>query len=505
MIIMKRTGNSVIFNVLLIAFSLSDPCFSHAQNQGKGEIDVWLTNSDRSALFAEQPEKIPFTDFKGARGGAVIVIDDRQTFQQVDGFGFALTGGSAELLIKMNPAELTKILRELFASDENNIGVSYLRLSIGSSDLNSFVFSYNDLPDGETDYELKKFNLSQDLKDVIPVMKEILAINPAVKILGSPWSAPVWMKTNNNIRGGQLKKECYDVYALYFIKYIQAMKENGIIIDAITVQNEPLNSRNTPSMFWFENEQADFIKNHLGPAFEKAGLSTKIILFDHNLDRPDYPLFLLSDPDVAKYADGSGFHHYAGDFEAMTLVHIARPDKNLYFTEQMVTERPGSKDISISAQVKRLVLGTMLNWSRNLILWNLAADPLNDPHTGNGGCSMCQGAITIDGNNVTRNIAYYTIAHSSKFVRPGSVRIASTNRGDQSVSLYEDEQRPGAFRATLIGNTDVLPNVAFRTPEGKTVLIVVNDTFSTSSFRIQWNGKTASLRLNPGAVGTYVW
>ncbi len=505
MIIMKRNRNSLIFKILFVTVLLFDPRFLLARNQEKGEINVWLTNSDRSALFAKQTEKNSFTGLDGSREGAAIVIDDHQTFQQVDGFGFALTGGSAELLIKMNSTERAKIIKELFATDENNIGVSYLRLSIGASDLNSFVFSYDDLPDGDSDFEMKKFSLSQDLKDVVPVLKEILSIDPSIRILGSPWSAPVWMKTNNNIRGGQLRKECFAAYALYFVKYIQAMKENGINIDAVTVQNEPLNSRNTPSMFWFENEQADFIKNHLGPAFKKAGLSTKIILFDHNLDRPDYPLSLLSDPDVAKYADGSGFHHYAGDFEAMTLVHIARPDKNLYFTEQMVTERPGSKDINISIQVKRLVLGTMLNWSRNLILWNLAADPSNDPHTDNGGCSMCQGAITIDGNNVTRNIAYYTIAHASKFVRPGSVRIASTNRDDQSVSLYEDEQRPGVIRATLTRNTDVLPNVAFRTPEGKIVLIVINDTFSTSSFRIQWNGKTASLRLNPGAVATCVW
>jgi glucosylceramidase len=258
-------------------------------------------------------------------------------------------------------------------------------------------------------------------------------------------------------------------------------------------------------MFWFENEQADFIKNYLGPAFKKADIKTKIILFDHNLDRPDYPLVLLSDPDVSKYVDGSGFHNYAGDFSAMSLVHLARPDKNLYFTEQMVTERPGSPTINIAGPVKRLILGATMNWSKNVILWNLAADPLNDPHTDNGGCSMCQGAITIDGNNVTRNVAYYTIAHASKFVLPGSVRIVSTNKGDKSVALYEDEQRPGVFRTAQFENTDILPNVAFKTPDGKIVLIVVNDTWSANSFRIQYRGKYASLRLNPGAAGTYVW
>jgi glucosylceramidase len=467
-------------------------------------IESWVTNADRSSLFRKQNDSLFFSS-TGRGGGAAIIIDDDQQFQEIDGFGFALTGGSAELLMKMSSSARAKVLQEIFAVNDKNIGVSYIRLSIGSSDLNSFVFSYDDLKENETDFDLKKFSLSQDLKDVIPVLKEILVINPEIKMLGSPWSAPVWMKTNNNIRGGALKKECYEVYAMYFVKYIKSMKEQGIILDAITVQNEPLNSKNTPSMQWFWTEQADFIKNNLGPAFVKPGLTTKIILFDHNCDRIDYPLALLNDPDVSKYADGSGFHHYGGDIASMTDLHIARPDKNLYFTEQMVTERPDDKNINIAAQVKRLIVGTTRNWSKNVILWNLAADPNNDPHTDNGGCSMCQGAITINGDIVTRNLAYYTISHASKFVRPGSVRIASTYPGDKSVNLTEDEEHPGTKRATVIENSQALPNVAFRTPDGKIVLIVVNDSYSAGSFRIQYKGQNASVRLGPGAVGTYIW
>jgi glucosylceramidase len=439
--------SKISLRVTLLAIAALNVNFMFAQ---PGQIESWITNPDRSALFEKQTETVSFSEKNSGRGGSTIVIDDTQQMQTIDGFGFALTGGSAELLMKMSSKERAGILKELFAYDGKNIGVSYLRLSIGASDLNSFVYSYDDLKEGETDFELVKFNLAQDNNDVIPVMKEILAINPDIKILGSPWSAPVWMKTNNDVRGGRLKTECYGVYALYFVKYIQAMKKEGISIDAVTIQNEPVNSRNTPSMTWFENEQAEFIKKHLGPAFEKAGIKTKIILFDHNGDRPDYPLSLLNDPEVAKYADGSGFHNYVGDVAAaLSLVHIARPDKNLYFTEQMVTERPGSTEINIANPVKNLILRTTRNWSRNVILWNLAADPLNDPHTDNGGCSMCQGAITINGDIVTRNIAWYTVAHASKFVRPGSVRIISTNRGDKTVGLYEDEQRPGVFRLLL--------------------------------------------------------
>jgi glucosylceramidase len=475
-----------------------------AQDAGSRKIEAWITNGDRSSLFEKQAETVSFSA-RNSRGGAAIVIDENQSFQSIDGFGFALTGGSAELMMKMSATQRNQLIHELFDADENNIGISYIRLSIGASDLNSFVFSYDDLPDGETDFKLAKFNLFQDYKDVIPVMKEILKINPKIKILGSPWSAPKWMKTNNNVRGGALKPECYDVYAHYLVKYIQDMKKEGITIDAITVQNEPLNSNNTPSMRWHPAEQRDFIKNNLGPEFQKAGITAKVILFDHNLDRIDFPLTTLRDPDASQYVDGSGFHHYGGDFSAMNTLNTARPDKNLYFTEQMVVEKPGSATIDIAAQVKRLVIGAPRNWSKNVILWNLAADPLNDPHTDNGGCPMCQGAVTLDGDKVSRNLAYYTIAHASKLVRPGSVRIASTNRGDQAVALTDDEERPGAVRVAVIDNADVLPNVAFKTPEGKIVLIVANDSYIVNTFRVQYNGQFANLRLNPGAVGTYVW
>jgi len=229
------------------------------------------------------------------------------------------------------------------------------------------------------------------------------------------------------------------------------------------------------------------------------------VLFDHNLDRPDYPLNILRDPQAAQYVDGSGFHHYGGDMSAMTLLHNARPDKHVYFTEQMITERPGSNTIAIAAPVKRMIINVMQNWSRNVVLWNFAADPNNDPHTDDGGCSICQGAVTLDGDKVSRNLAYYVIAHASKFVRPGSVRIGSTNKGDQSVMLTIDEDRQDIFRVATIRNMEALPNVAFRTPEGKIVLIVVNDSYSTGSFRVQYRGQYADLRLQPGAVGTYVW
>lgn len=490
----------------MAALMMLFPCFASStfsQKTNSPKIEAWVTNPDRSALFMKQPESISFGNDGGY--GLPIIIDDAQSFQTMDGFGFAMTGGSAFHLKNMSDDARAKILRELFATDGNNIGISYIRMTIGASDLNSFVYSYDDVPDGKTDFDLKKFDLGEDKYAVIPVMKEILAINPNIKILASPWSAPKWMKVSNDVRGGALKPECYDVYSRYFVKYIQAMEKEGIHLDAITIQNEPLNSRNTPSMPMSWDEQATFVKNNLGPAFKAAGLTTKIVVFDHNCDRPDYPLAILNDPEAAQYVDGSAFHHYRGDVNTMSAVHIARPDKNIYFTEQMVTERPGSANINITDPVKRLIIGVPRNWSKNVILWNLAADKNNDPHTDNGGCSMCQGAITIDGNDVTRNVAYYVVAHAAKFVRPGSVRISSTNTSDQTVDITEDEQNALIKRATIIERSNVLPNVAFKTPDGKIVLIVANDSRTASSVKIQYNGQFANLKLAPGAVGTYIW
>ncbi|MEP6947978.1 MAG: glycoside hydrolase family 30 beta sandwich domain-containing protein [Ginsengibacter sp.] len=452
-------------------------CIIPAKAQTKTGIDVWITNPDKSALFAQQQVALLF----GASGNyQLITVDDKQTYQSIDGFGFALTGGSAMHIIKMSAESRAKLLQELFATDGDNIGVSYLRLSIGSSDLNEHIFSYDDLPQGETDVAMEKFDLGRDRLDVIPVLKEILAINPAIKILGSPWSPPAWMKTNNDTRGGRLKPEYYAAYAKYFVKYIQQMKAVGITIDAITVQNEPLHPGNNPSILITAPEEKDFVKNNLGPAFEAAGIHTKILIYDHNADRPDYPVTILDDPKAAKYIDGSAFHLYGGKIEALTDVHNAHPEKNIYFTEQMVVQFHDTAKMNIASPVSRIIIGATRNWCRNVLEWNLAAGPDFKPYTDRGGCSMCQGAVTIDSNSVTKNIAYYSIAHVSKFIRPGSVRIASNY-------------------------IDSLPNVAFTTPAGKKVLIVVNDSKNPQSFTIRYNGKDAAATLEGKAVGTFVW
>ena len=256
------------------------------------DVEFWLTQPDKTVLFRKQSTSLVFTTSDGAIGN-VITVDTTQTFQTIDGFGYTLTGGSASLINALPAATKDELLNELFRWDDTNIGVSYLRVSIGASDLSASTFTYNDLPAGQIDPTLQHFSIDQEKQDLIPVLKKILAINPAIKILGSPWSPPTWMKTNNSFVGGSLKPEYYSAYAQYFVKYIQAMKAEGITIDAITPQNEPLHPGNNPSMLMLATEQAEFIKNHLGPAFQAASLPTKIIVYDHNADRPDYPLPFL--------------------------------------------------------------------------------------------------------------------------------------------------------------------------------------------------------------------
>ena len=296
------------------------------------DIECWLTKNDRSVLLTKQSAIISFVT--NANSSPDITVDTTQTFQTIDGFGFALTGGSAALMHRLLAADASRLLNELFGNGPGDVGLSYLRLSMRASDLNSFVFSYDDLLAGNTDLGRDSFSVGKDSIDLIPVLKRILTVNPGVQFIAAPWSAPVWMKDNGSSVGGILQPQYYDVYARYFVKYILAMKACGIVIDAVTPQNEPLNPSNNPSLTMSPEQQINFIKNNLGPAFRAARITTKIVTYDHNCDDPGYPLTVLNDPGANPYIFGSAFHLYAGDISALSKVHAAFPEKALYFAEQ---------------------------------------------------------------------------------------------------------------------------------------------------------------------------
>ena len=447
--------------------------------QTPAQVSIRLTHPAGTARWERQPDVSLSGSAPSTGNHERIDIDPRTRFQPMDGFGFTLTGGSAQLLRRMSPPARSQLLRELFATDDTNIGVSFLRISVGASDLNDRVFTYNDLPKGETDPEMKRFSLDPDRTDLLPVLQEILRIQPTLKIMASPWSAPSWMKTEFDSKGGSLEREWFGAYARYLTTYVRAMEKEGIPLHSLTIQNEPLNADNNPSMYMSAADQTVFIRDHLGQAFQSAGITTRIICYDHNADQPDYPLTVLADPQAKAFVEGSAFHLYAGQIEAIEQVHTAHPDRSLYFTEQW-TGAPGNFAGDLSWHIQHILVGATRHWCRAVLEWNLAADPQNRPHTDRGGCERCLGALTLDGDKVVRNTAWYVIAHASREVRPGSVRIASTA-------------------------SKTVPNVAFQTPDGRHVLIVLNPGKSPRAIHVGTGSHSFTTTLPAGSVATCTW
>ncbi|MFK7810863.1 MAG: glycoside hydrolase family 30 beta sandwich domain-containing protein [Maribacter sp.] len=461
-----------IIAATLLSFLSCSESMEKKENSTLKNATLYVTTLDQKQLLAKHVLLEPHSE----NADAIVTIDTSTTYQIMDGFGFTLNGGSALHLQGMSAPARSNLLNELFGSDSNSIGISYLRLSVGASDLDEKTWSYNDILEGETDLELDQFSMAYDTLYLIPTLKEIIAIQPKIKIMGSPWSPPVWMKDNNDTRGGSLKPEFYSVYADYLIRYIQEMKKEGIDIDALTIQNEPLHPGNNPSLLMEAEQQALFIKDHLGPKFVAQNIKTKIIIYDHNADRPDYPISILNDPEAAKYIDGSAFHLYGGKIEALSEVHEAHPSKNLYFTEQWIGA-PGNFAGDFSWHIENLIIGAPKNWAKTVLEWNLAADENQQPHTDRGGCNRCLGALTLTGDSVVRNPGYYVIAQTSKFIPPGSMRIASE----------------------IVNN---IPNVTYQLPDGNIAMILQNKNSAKKNIQIVLGEAHWQIDLPAGAVGT---
>lgn len=444
-----------------------------------GQFTQTVTSADKSFLL-KQIKKPLLVSEKLDRGIPVdtIFVNENVQFQNIEGFGYTLTGGSAALLYQLPIQKRKAILKELFGQGPNDLQINYLRLSIGASDLDATVFSYDDLPIGSEDTDLTKMSLSNDQQYLIPILKEIQAIQPGLKLIATPWSPPVWMKDNGKSMGGHLLPKYYNVYAHYFVKYIQLMREEGLIVNAVTIQNEPEHGGNNPSMLMTALEQKEFIKNHLGPAFKKYKLETEIVIWDHNADHPNYPIQILNDSVAKSYISASAFHLYLGDASALSKVHQAHPDKKIYFTEQW-TGAKGSFAGDFMWHMKHIVIGTMANWSSMVLEWNLANDPQYGPHT-LGGCTACLGALTVSGTEVQRNVSYYIIGQVSKYIPVGSRRISTASSNAQ------------------------IQSIAFKTPDGKHVLLVLNES-KESLVTIQFEQKKYNFTLPEKSASTIVW
>jgi glucosylceramidase len=446
-----------------------------------GKAKVWLTKGDKSKLLSSEPDLL-ITET--GSGYPLVNVDTAAQHQSMDGFGAALTGSSAYLIDEiLDAGERAELLTSLFDPVEG-IGISYLRLTIGASDFSLSDFSYDDMPAGQTDFDLQHFSLDKDREDVIPVLKEIIQIAPEINLMGSPWSPPAWMKTSGSMIGGQLKTNCYSVYADYFVKYIQEMALEGINIASITPQNEPLYyTASYPCMQMQPIEQLTFIKSHLGPKFLTQGINTKIIIYDHNWDDTNYAISILNDPGANGFIAGSAFHAYAGDVSAMTTVHNAHPDKELHFTEISGGAWATNFGDNLMWFMRNIFIGTAANWSRTAMMWNLALDQNYGPQ--NNGCGDCRGVVTIGnpGGQIGKNEEFYSIGHFSKFVRPGAKRISST-------------QPQG------LSNVDL---VAFQNPDGSKALVVCNYGNDSKTFGVKQGIKWFSYTIDAKSVATIVW
>lgn len=435
-------------------------------------VTPWITTGDKSKLLQQQ-STLSF-EINSTSGGNTLTINPTSVYQTIDGFGFCLTEGSAEVITSLANTQQSALLNELF--DKNNgLGISMLRISIGASDLSSSNYSYNET---SGDINMTNFSLAgPDLTYLIPILKKALSINPDIKILATPWSAPRWMKSNNSWVGGSLNTASYAAYANYFVKYLDAMKALGINIWAITPQNEPENPNNNPSLVMNSTEQKNFINNNLGPALSAAGYSgVKIIAFDHNCDNTAYPIDVCNN---SSYVDGAAFHLYAGNISALSTVKNAT-GKNIYFTEQY-TGSGGNFSGDLGWHLQNVIIGSSNNWAKAILEWNLANNSSIGPNTV-GGCTTCLGAITVNNStSFTRNVSYYIIGQISKFVRPGASRIAVTS------------------------NNTSINATAFLHSDGTIALICYNSSSSAQIVKICIGTNSFSYLQPALSVVTYTW
>lgn len=474
---------SLILSLSLAACATPTPTFTSeppmTSTPASSAVGVWLTLPDQSKKLNREPD-LSFGNTPATE--ATLAIDETQHFQQFEGAGAAMTDSSAWLLMNKLSAEArAQVLRALFTRAGNGIGLSYLRLPVGASDFARGDYSFDDIPSGTTDPALARFSIQHDEEYILPALREALTLNPQLRFMGSPWSAPAWMKNNGSMHGGSLLPEYFQAFADYHVKFAQAYGSAGIPIDTLTPQNEPMfETGGYPTMAMSAKDQQTFVRDYLGPALAQAGLNTRLIIFDHNWDLAKYPLEVLSDPLAAQYVSGVAFHCYGGDVSAQSTVHDAHADKGIWFTECSGGGWATNWGDNVSWNLRHLVIGNFRNWGNSVLLWNLALDENDGPQ--NGGCGNCRGVVTINQSTgaVTYNEEYAILGHVTKFVDPGAYRVEST---------FFPEGGP--------------ENVAFVNPDGSLVLLV--HATRATTFVVEWNGQRFEYRLPAKGTVTFKW
>ncbi len=438
--------------------------------EAETEVMVWLStqNGDKS-LSLEAPLR-----FEPARAVdlPVITLDPAATHQSILGLGSSWEHATCENLFKLSEDERNEIIKRVVHPEEG-IGMNLMRLCIGASDfIGEPYYTYCDLPEGESDPGLAHFSIEKDREYVLPVIKKSLEYNPDLLFFASPWSPPAWMKTSGVLGGGSLKPEFYDAWARYLLKYVQAYDAEGVPIYAITVQNEPhMDNPDYPTVLWTAEEQRDFIRDHLGPLFEEHGINTLIWCWDHNWNKPEFPRTILSDPQAARYVDGTAFHLYEGNVEAQSLIKEEFPDKHIYFTEGSVFRTIGATRL----------IAILRHWSRTYNAWVTMLDehrkPNRGPHLASATCIELKDDLSVE-----YRFDYYMYGQFMKFIQRGAVRIDSN----------DDDSR-------------FFTNVAFRNPDGTIALVVANAGREDRAFAVTCLGRMFQTELPANTVATYIW
>ncbi|MBX3177169.1 MAG: glycosyl hydrolase [Candidatus Hydrogenedentes bacterium] len=463
--------------LLLVCFTLHGASPSDA-------IESWVSTPDLRHALAPQP---PLEAGGEADVGAqTIRIHPNTTYQRILGLGASLEHTTCANLWRLSPEKRAEVMERL-VSRENGIGMNTMRICMGTPDFTGDPwYTYNDMPPGEKDPELAHFSIEKDRAYILPVLQLAREKNPELLFYASPWSPPGWMKTGDDHIGGHLYPRYYDAYARYFVKFIRAYAAEGIPIYAVTVQNEPgVNKRDDVRSWWYpscqwslvEDEdtwwpvnrdimglpERDFIREHLGPTFDQAGISTKIWCFDHNFNNLWYPRNILSDPEAAKFVDGTAFHPYVGEPEAMGEFLKEFPDKPVYLTEGSTFGLKGAADI----------IAFFRNGASSYNAWVTMIDSNGGPN--NGPFVATETCIVLDAETleVRYNFDYYMYGQFMKFIERSAVRIDSGE------------------------NLPDIQHVAFRNPGGAIVLIAVNQSerdipLTVSSGGTQFNATAAA-------------
>jgi glucosylceramidase len=447
-------------------------------------VAVTLSTHDQSSLLAAQ------TAISFNSGGLPIAnqvqVDETQQYQTIEGFGAAFTDSACYLLEQVaQPSQLTTTLSDLFTRTGNGIGLSFMRNPMGASDLARSVYSFDDLASG-TDVPLNNFSIAHDQTYIIPLIKAAQALNPQMKLMANPWSPPAWMKNTATMNGGSLNTTDYTAFANYFVKYLQAYKTAGVTVDYITLQNEPLNNTTAyPSMYMDAPTELTVLRDYMLPALTAASLPTKVFVYDHNWDTPDYPSTVLSDPTIlaSSQVAGTAWHGYGGPPGAQQNVQNQFPTKGAW-----ETEHSGGTFISDQFTDDFVEITLVLrNAAKSYVKWSLALDQtlgpnLSELNDGLGGCATCTPIVTVNNSTgaITKDVEFYTLGQYSRFILPGAMRVWSSD-------------------------TPNIVSAAFVNPDASKVLVAFNNSTSSSTFQVQWGGQNFSYTLPADAAATFTW